>query len=59
MDETRITVRVDPPAEFWRPIEEGLRAFNESRVGALPRRRALALHAHDALGELMGALWAG
>lgn len=54
MDDTRITVRVDPPADFWRPIEEGLRAFNESRIGALPRRLALALQAHDASGALRG-----
>lgn len=54
MSPPRLTVRVDPPPDFWEPVQKGLRAFNESRVGAMPKRQSLAVLAQDEAGEVLG-----
>jgi GNAT superfamily N-acetyltransferase len=54
MDHPSIIVQFDPPPEFWEPIQKGLRAFNESRIGPLPKSRAVVLRAHDEQGTVVG-----
>jgi ribosomal protein S18 acetylase RimI-like enzyme len=55
MSQPNITIRFDPPAEFYEPVKKGLWDHTESHVGSITRK-TVAMLSHDTEGQVIGGI---